>query len=803
MSGTLNVRYKKRFGENTGNIILVLNGRDITWKTSTIYNFGPANSMILNANDNSLIMKNIHIRVLDMIKDSAIKPAIGLEKFKSIFQEDDRRNFLTSLTSPQTMLHQLETNAETFFASRGQIKKSCWIKDKQTLLSGENRYLFDCGFYESGLDFNWFATVKQLMQNFGNRIVDNAGRPKDMKESLPYNTTIEDSMFVLFGLPGCSVSYNYSLSRSTPYPNYNMSIAYPGVQSSTSSTVKDAVIDQVNSNDWFLGNNKKNQRIHTILDKKRTDASLQTAYTLLHTKEMGDFLQVLYMFIWYILLANTEPNVPKYAMTTGDKVVWLTCMTLSLNSFLAFVEKDKKNVKMRSIQYFIGKEYTQEDAHKNFQREKDKIIKDNERFLETIIYLKNHSDITITVQSVEYTFNPEFYNKIEEDVGLIIKELKLLNSGYEKSQTANEIDTNTQNMKMNYSIIYFIRGVNREFKISHSIKKYTARDTLWSPQLKIDINRYQEKDPAFKYGKMSFYEIGLFINKRPTQLGETKGGNIKQMKGGVKYDDEYFYYYMNVSMCYFLTVHHDRLVPFNPQHENLNDNYISKNNFESLKGTQIADDIISRYVTDPEEAATIASPDFELGDLYNKFRIDDQYNYLMFYLLKDLYLFYDDHRHKMNIINIYGDFYMFTNILFHSFELTNEVVNTYPLLITILMYETVNETSILTGRLFVQCDDFVNKQLNRKPSQKYSSSLAKLIKKQLVFLKQKTTKMSKSIKKSDSTRMMKSTKKLKPVKTSRYNPKISMSLKQNTNKQLSNTRRKYFTIIDKMQSTSK
>lgn len=519
MAQSLHVTYIPNTNDNTGEITLLsMNGQQIKkFETNKLYAFvDSGNTMTLNDNDRQLIRQNEYLRLLDMEKDSGVKPGIGLDTFKQIFQNDGRRSIVNQMKNTQALLSQYETNAEKYFTRFSQIKKYSWIKDKHTLLSGENRFSFDYGFYESGLDFNSFANVSNLMQNFGNRIVDNAGRPKNMVESLPYITTIDESVFGFFGLYGCNVAYTYSSSnaRKDPYPSYSMDIMYPGKLTSppNPSEQMQISIGKTNSSEWFLGNNKKNKEINKRF-ASLTPNSLAESYYLLHTKEMGDFLQVLYMFIWYILnVTDVTTSIPKYAMTTGDKVVWLTCMMLSLNSFLSFVEKNNKNVKMRCIQYFVGKEYTKDDAIANFESEKRKILKDNDAFLKTIRYLKDNPSTPILVQGVENVFPMRFYEEIEEDVNIIIGQLTnydIVASAY----TVSEIDGITQDMKYNFTIIYFIQGIHRRFKILHSAKKYTARNNLWITDPDPNNNLYA------KYERQTFYQRGLLLS---TQQGGSK-----------------------------------------------------------------------------------------------------------------------------------------------------------------------------------------------------------------------------------------------------------------------------------------
>jgi hypothetical protein len=656
---SLEVRYVP--GTTTGHIVLTgTNQPPVRKATSDFFVIGDTHPVGLNRDDKVFKRENEKLRILDMLKDSHQKPAIPKETFQSVFNEieDDRGPMIHAIRFEK--LHEYENKIETYFLNnRMQIKSHSWIKDKSTLLPPSEQYKIDHGFYESGAEFNWFAKIGNHMQNFGNRVVDNAKRPSGMIESLPYTISIDESVFRFFGLPGCSVSSTYR-KHTNPYPKYKMNIKCPGIPLTARTAIKDQSITEKDGDRWFLGNNAKNK----IIIGNRS--SIQS-YVLLHTKEMGDFLQVLYMFMWVLLNKNKT-----YAMTTGDKVVWITCMILSLNSFFAFVEKDKKGVKMRSIKYFQGKEYTIQDARDNFEKEKTKLIKDASLFLESMEHLQKNSNISIYIQGNSLVFPSDFYDKICKDVGSILTELDeyVLPAVY---NTPNLIDNHTQELKWNFSILFFIRGVNRQFKMSHSIKKYTARNNLWSPDLVEKMHMEQ-----LPYGKLSFYEVGLLFNRR-TYGGNNiiKGGNPR---GLIIEDPEDFKCYLNVYLSYNYNL------------------YINEDNEEELFPN-------TDYTITSDQIDAVIRSDKE----YNIMESNEKYNYLIGWLLFDIYLCSTNRSISENI----GDFDMITSVLFHWFELKNEVFYLESERMGLNeVFHSILQHDIITGRRSQgQCNDFVNQHI--------------------------------------------------------------------------------------------
>jgi hypothetical protein len=276
----LNVRYvpgTARTGHiRTGHIELTgANRPPVVKATSDFFVIGDTSLVRLNADDQVFKTENEKLRILDMLKDSHQKPAIPIQTFRSVFDDiqDNRKTTIDAM--PFEKLHDYEKKIETYFLGRMQIKSHSWIKDKSTLLSPSEQYKIDHGFYESGAEFNWFAKIEHHMQNFGNRVVDNAKRPKNMVESLPYTVSIDESVFRFFGLPGCTVSSTYRKSTHTPYPNYAMQIQCPGLPLTAKTAIKYQSITETNGNRWFLGNNAKNKIIKT-----KADTSTYTKYEL-------------------------------------------------------------------------------------------------------------------------------------------------------------------------------------------------------------------------------------------------------------------------------------------------------------------------------------------------------------------------------------------------------------------------------------------------------------------------------------------------------------------------------------------
>jgi len=506
-----------------GNIIINNQGQILKQKTGDFYTLGiNENTCSANSNDPIFTIEQQHLRALDCMKDGAVGTNIANQVYGISYRnrlEDDG-------ALPFDTLHVLENKFTTCFQNK--IKKYAWTKiSKDSTL--EPKFSSRTIFKESGLDSEYYVDKPVFCGNFANEIIDPAGRSPIRSSDIVFPTngvelSLDESFLSFFGFINCSVK----ASRRGPN-NYNYVINIPGLNAINTSTTMDNGIKV----DWFQGNKEKNQFISKNPILQRLPNSTAIKNGLLMTKEMGDVLQVLIMFVWSILNADKA-----YAMVTCDKVVFLLSMLLNLNCVLTSALKEGGQKKMRHIEYFEPQGYTIENAINRFNSEKSKILEENGKFITSLSILKNNPRIDIYKDGMSnpFQFNTDFYE-------LIVEELSQLNDALngitaDSYTTPDEVDTYLESVKSNFLFNLFIRKVQNKLKMTSAVK-YSKNSNLWPQGFQSRLDGY---------GKKSFFDIG-----RRDYLSNQIGGDDEQMDvdlvgsnfTNLEFDDRPAIYYDN------------------------------------------------------------------------------------------------------------------------------------------------------------------------------------------------------------------------------------------------------------------
>lgn len=467
----------------------------------------PSKCPYLNSNDDNFMEEQKHLIALDCMKD-------GNKGFNIANQVYDILYAGKKTPYPFDKLSRLEYKFSQCFANK--MSKHSWIKlSKESPLG--TLFPQKVVFNDSGLSAEYFIKDPLFCGNFANEVIDPAKRSPIRSEKdivFPENNqkiVLNECFLKFFGFEGCSLE----ATRTSQDGKYDYLIAIPGNEKSLekSITIRSETSNLTIQNKtwnvhWFQGNKEKNQFI------LQSNPPTEIKKGLLLTKELGDVLQVLLMFVWNIFNQNVRP----YCMVTHDKVVLLRCMLLNLNCVLTSAEKDeKKRTKLRHIEYFEPDLDSVEKAKERFRMEQQKIIDHNNNFIQAINTLRKHPHIPITKSGVEdsVTFPKAFYQILFSDLQAINAQLIRLNVN--DLSDIVKINEKLQEMKKEYLLNLFIRKVQNQFKMTLA-KKYTKKSDFCS------------KLENYGYGKKSFYEMGRqFAAAKHSRKGfttkrSTKGG---------------------------------------------------------------------------------------------------------------------------------------------------------------------------------------------------------------------------------------------------------------------------------------
>ena len=536
MSSYITVSYDKEnsTGNNTGKIVISQNASsNINVPTSNflgVENTGNIKKPKVKQNLNDVHFTTLqkYIRYLDCVKDAKIHTSAT---DAAVIIYDD--NFGLTFEVLNTLEREFNTYTEQIRQKYSWTKKT---KDSTLDPILDTRVVFK----ESGLNPEYFIQNPiRYVGNIATEVIDPAGRSpiesKDIKFPDNGNTLeLKDSFMSFFGFDNCSLTatrigtgkYKYnikigSIIRNTVAGGTQKSTTTKRKRSDTNSpprpppskrkTVKqsqndpplppppskretsinsngDIIIDETNGAKWFIGNKEKNKLI-----KGNKSTIEKRAFFL--AKEMGDVLQVLIMFIWS-KLNQTE----SYCITTCDNVVCLLCMILQVNCILTSAEKATATTKkMRTIDVFEPSGNTPEKAFARFEFTKKGILTHNEKFIKCLTILKsNQADIHISGITEPFKIPDDIYDKFIQDlegINSILKKQTVV-----PTQAASITDSFTKAIKINFTLIEFIR-ISKQRKVSITMhNSYTSNNVLWIQLLNPSKGNYI-------YNRTVFYKL--------------------------------------------------------------------------------------------------------------------------------------------------------------------------------------------------------------------------------------------------------------------------------------------------------
>jgi hypothetical protein len=537
----------QRGSTNTGTISI----NNINIHTSSFTTIDDSKNIKYNTDDNQFTTFQKRLRYLDCVKDAAVGVNVG-QYVKILYNNVDYE-------LPFNVLGEWE---DRFIQQNEQIiHHYSWTKKtKDSTLEPllDNRVVFK----ESGLNPDYYITPPiPYVGNIATEVIDPAGRSpiegKDIK--FPVNNQkliLERSFMEFFGFDNCSLEstrvsngkYDYKINigaienfggappvtkkprittnrqtktkkntklvdmtstdqkikrnatqkispKTTKIQNYNSS----NIVIDNDISVFDQNIGRV---EWFQGNKEKNKFI------KSTNAPTNIKRALFISKELGDVLQVLIMFIWSKLNDNQL-----YSITTCDKVVCLLCMVLQINCILTYAEKaTDKTKKMRTIDVFEPSGNTSEKSYARFELTKKEILDHNTNFINCLVQIKQ-SETGIYVSGITQPIivNSQIYDKFINDLTNI--NILLEKQTIEPTTDPAIIDTFIKLIKINFTFIEFIR-VSKQKKITLTMQSiYTSNNRMWIDVINPSFSKY-------RYGKDSFYKLIktpelLFVNPNP------------------------------------------------------------------------------------------------------------------------------------------------------------------------------------------------------------------------------------------------------------------------------------------------
>lgn len=414
-----------------------------------------------NTNDNTFITGLKYRALLDMAKDGAVAPQLAngpdtiLQSvvkplMRNIMRRDQNGYDDTALTYAA-----LVASEENIIAcNANNTKHREWTKlsfgSPASLCFPNEMNLF----VESGVAADRFMQNYRTVHSIATSKIDPAGRPqfKTGDEYFPPAGTtlsIDESLFKLFGVPGCSL---------TAIKNGNWALTVPS--NAGPQTLNQ---DTPNVDRYFNGNRYKNTRI-------RNNPGNPEKQVLLICKLLGDLIQVIILLLWAI----ANPTKLLYTMMTCDKVVVMLCMVLGLNCAWSDYEKTPTGVKVRTLNIYESKGYSIEHANARFDSEKKKIIGHNAQFIDAIgdIIAKqgNENRVAIRVNGINdpFYFNTVFYQTVLVDLNAIQSDL---NAQTASGTTIEAVDAQIETLKVNYLLNLFIRKVGNQLKMLGA-KKY-------------------------------------------------------------------------------------------------------------------------------------------------------------------------------------------------------------------------------------------------------------------------------------------------------------------------------------------
>jgi hypothetical protein len=414
-----------------------------------------------NNNDNTFMTGLKYRALLDMAKDGAAAPRLAngpdtilQSVIKPLMRTIMRRNQNGYDDTALTYAELGASQANIIACNARNTKHREWTKlsvgSPASLCFPDGMKLF----VESGVAADRFMQYYSVVHSIATSKIDAAGRPRfetGDEYFPPAGTTlrIDESLFKLFGVPGCSL---------TAIRNGNWALTVPSTAGPQTLNQSTPNVDR-----YFKGNNYKNARI-------RSNPRNPEKQVLLMCKLLGDLIQVIILLLWVI----ANPDAVLYTMMTCDKVVVLLCMVLGLNCAWSDYEKTPTGVKVRTLNIYESKGYSIEHARARFNREKTVIIGHNAQFIAAIkdIITKQGDEnrVAIRVNGINdpFYFNTVFYRRVLVDLNAI---QRALNSQTASGTTIEAVDAQIEALKLNYLLNLFIRKVGTQLKM-FGAKKY-------------------------------------------------------------------------------------------------------------------------------------------------------------------------------------------------------------------------------------------------------------------------------------------------------------------------------------------
>lgn len=464
-------------------------------------------SIPTNDNDRLFSEEQRILRVLDMMKDgnisskrfgnSTISNSVFAIMGGSAYVRPE--TYLTVHSQSQNKLHEIENKFTGNLDDN--VTKYSWTKMSKAS-SLDPKLPQKVVFKESGLGPDYFIDDPQYCGNVANEVIDPLERSGINTYYFPENgqdLVLTERFMTFFGFNGCELR-----AKRLPSGGYAYTINIPGLSpiNAPSTKVGNFTVQ------WFQGNAEKNNFIKNGKNGQAPSTAIKRG--LLFTKEMGDVLQVLIMFLW----TKLNPGRP-YTMVTCDKVVLLQCMTLYENCILTEAEEGS-GVKLRNIYEYVGVNDPIQRAIDMFDNEKRKIVEANTLFIQLFALLsRNPRTLIYMAGSEPTTFSSGFYDTVLNDLSAINEMLKVLIPPQQSSPET--IKASIETMKSNFTFNLFIRDVSKtkvpKFQMMLA-KKYTKTEEMWKNQIL----------PGFqRYGAEPFYLLGK--NYRPS-AAMAAGGSI-------------------------------------------------------------------------------------------------------------------------------------------------------------------------------------------------------------------------------------------------------------------------------------
>ena len=512
---SITVQYRRKKGERTGAIQVVLpDGQIIGRPTSSFYALDiddkKASRIYFNKDDSDFMEDQKDLRALDMMKDGKVAGGADIHnQIYGIFFRGQREPKQYARLS--ALEKKFSANLKNF------VRYYAWTKiSKDSSLDPKlSRRLV---FKEAGLDAQYFIKNPYFCGNIANEVIDPAKRSQisDRNGDIVFpknNVTLNlaTGFLDLFGFSGTSLSATRRLENGKVDYQYEIQIdGLPTIKRRNSEINGTRV-------DWFQGNKEKNDFI-----AYGRSASTDIKRGLLITKEMGDVLQVLIMFVWSLMYSQNS----SYTMVTNDQVVYLLCMVLRVNCVVTF--KTSQGSRMRNIAVFEPQAVEEEDqsleteeeeeedqsldteedelvdkkayklARQNYRDEREKILQQNRRFIERLeAFASNPGKYKLHVKEKEdllVEFPEEFYKSVIRDLKrlnyiLAFDPNKRVGLGYKLS--IQEIRNKITEIKENFLFNMFIRKNDDKFLITFA-KKYSTSRSLWGKFIP-DLPQYGER----------------------------------------------------------------------------------------------------------------------------------------------------------------------------------------------------------------------------------------------------------------------------------------------------------------------